>query len=368
MYNQSEVEKGLERFKLAVENASDQIVITNKEGFIIYANKSLERVTGFYPDEVIGRKAGSKDLWGGMMEHDFYENLWRTIKENRKPFFGEIKNKRKDGSVYYALASISPVFDKKGEVQFFVSIERDITKEKEIDKAKTEFVSLASHQLRTPLSTISWYTEMLLNGDAGDFNEKQKEYLRAIYSSNKKLTEMVQSLLNVSKIELGSFSVEPEEGRIEQICSDTIKELEQKVIEKKILVKTDFAPGLPTVMIDKKLARMIFQNLFTNAIKYTKEGGEINIKIYLDEKKDYFVITFADNGYGIPKDEQVRVFEKLFRARNVKEKEVEGTGLGLYIVKSILDNSGGNISFDSIEGKGSTFWIRIPVSGMKKSV
>lgn len=363
-FGQTETEKDLQRFKLAVENASDHIVITDKDGVIVYANKSVKRITGFDSYEVIGKKAGSKDLWGGLMDENFYRNMWQTIKFKKEPFYGEIKNKRKDGSEYYAYSSISPVVDKSGEVQFFVGIERDITKEKEIDKAKTEFVSLASHQLRTPLSAISWYTEMLLNGDAGAINDKQKEYLNEVYYGNQRMIDLVNALLNVSRIEMGSFVIEPEMTDIVSIFRSVMDESKPKIDEKRLILHTDFQKNLPKVFLDKKLIRIVLQNLLTNAIKYTPESGNIFLMIFVKDEK--LVISIRDEGFGIPLNEQDKIFNKLFRATNVKEKETDGTGLGLYIVKSILDNSGGSISFDSKEDKGSTFTVSIPISGMHK--
>ncbi|MFC1609295.1 PAS domain S-box protein, partial [Patescibacteria group bacterium] len=153
----------LKKFKMAVDNASDHIVITDIDGVILYANEATEKITGFSVDEVVGKKAGDSENWGGVMDKEFYDGMWEVLKEKKKPFVGEMENKRKNGERYDVVASISPITNNKGDILFFVAIERDITKEKEIDRAKTEFVSLASHQLRTPLSAISWYTEMLLN-------------------------------------------------------------------------------------------------------------------------------------------------------------------------------------------------------------
>lgn len=363
-FGQTETEKDLQRFKLAVENASDHIVITDKDGVIVYANKSVKRITGFDSYEVIGKKAGSKDLWGGLMNEKFYYDMWDTIKSKKEPFYGEIKNKRKDGSEYYAYSSISPVKDKSGEVQFFVGIERDITREKEIDKAKTEFVSLASHQLRTPLSAIRWYTEMLLNGDAGEINDKQKEYLNEVYSGNQRMIDLVNALLNVSRIEMGSFVVEPEISDIVSVLRSVMDESKPKIDEKRLVLHLDFQNDLPKLLLDRKLIRMVLQNLLTNAVKYTPESGNIFLSIFI--KNNNLLVSIRDEGFGIPLNEQDKIFNKLFRATNVKEKEIDGTGLGLYIVKSILDNSGCSISFDSKEDKGSTFTISIPVSGMHK--
>lgn len=364
IYGQTETEKDLQRFKLAVENASDHIIITDKEGFIVYANKSVERITGFSNNEIIGKKAGSKDLWGGLMGKSFYDGMWDIIKNKKEPFYGEIKNRRKDGSEYYAYLSVSPVLDKRGEVQFFVGIERDMTREKEIDKAKTEFVSLASHQLRTPLSAISWYTEMLLNGDAGEINEKQKEYLNEVYYGNQRMIDLVNALLNVSRIEMGSFIVEPEEVDVVTLFNSVVLELKQKIEQKRLNVVTNFSKNFPKLFLDKKLMRIILQNIFSNAVKYTQEMGTISIGAKVES--GFLEVEVKDNGFGIPKDEQVKIFDKLFRATNVREKETDGTGLGLYIVKSILDHSGGSISFESVENEGTTFVVKIPSTGMSK--
>src|SRR3989339_109149 len=149
----------LEKFKLAVDSASDHIVITDAEGIVLYGNEAMEKITGYTLKESLGKKAGS--LWRKPMEQKYYDNLWAKIKKERKAFVGEITNIRKSGEEYEATIYISPVLDKRGQVVYFVGIERDITKEKQIDRVKTEFVSLASHQLRTPLSVVSWYLEMI---------------------------------------------------------------------------------------------------------------------------------------------------------------------------------------------------------------
>ncbi len=259
---------------------------------------------------------------------------------------------------------------------------RDITKEKEIDKAKTEFVSLASHQLLTPLSTVNWYTEMLLAGDAGKINAGQKEYLEAVYRGNQRMVELVDTLLNVSRLELGIFVVEPEPTDIADLAKSAIAEQKPQIDAKKL--KFSFhTTDVPKINVDPKLLHMVFQNLLSNAVKYTPKGGSIEFSISLDKKKRHINIQVADTGYGIPKNQQDKIFTKLFRADNVRGKDTEGTGLGLYIAKLIMDHSGGKIWFsspggsppkdgqaalgeESSENKGTTFYVSLPISGMQK--
>ena len=355
----------LEKFKIALDGTSDHVVITDSNGIALYANAGLKRITGFSPEEVLGKKVGTKELWGGKMSPEFYEDLWRTIKIEKKPFVGEITNKRKDGTPYQALSSISPIMNKHGVLEFFIGIERDITKEKEIDSAKTEFVSLASHQLRTPLSAINWYTEMLLSEDAGAITDMQREYLGEVSRGSRRMVELVNALLNVSRIELGTFAVQPEPTDVVELARDVINELKSKILEKKLRIEEVYAENLPKMMVDPKLTRIVFQNLLTNAVKYTPEEGKISISIAMSADKTMFTIAVSDTGYGIPKEDQSRIFTKLFRASNIREKETDGTGLGLYIIKSIVEHSGGTVTFESEEGKGTTFTLTLPVSGMR---
>ncbi|QQR77655.1 MAG: PAS domain-containing sensor histidine kinase [Candidatus Moraniibacteriota bacterium] len=354
----------LKKFKIALDGTFDHVVITDPNGIVLYANAGLERITGFSREEVLGKKVGTKELWGGNMSQEFYEELWRTIKVEKKPFTGEISNTRKDGVAYQALSSISPIVSKNGVLEFFVGIERDITKEREIDSAKTEFVSLASHQLRTPLSAINWYTEMLLSGDAGALTDVQREYLEEVSHGSHRMVELVNALLNVSRIELGTFAVQPEPTDIITLAQDVIKELKPKILEKNFHVEEKFSENLPKMNVDPKLTRIVFQNLLTNAVKYTPPGGTISISVAMNQDGKIFTISVADTGYGIPKEDWPRIFTKLFRASNICEKETDGTGLGLYIIKSIIEHSDGTVAFKSEEGKGTTFTITLPVSGM----
>ncbi len=351
-------------FKLAIEDASDQIVISNADGIVLFANRILTKITGYTPEEALGKKAGV--LWGKLMPKSFYEKMWQTIKVEKRSFSGQITNKKKNGQLYDSELHISPIINQENEVQYFVAIERDITKEKEIDKAKTEFVSLASHQLRTPLSTINWYTESLLAQEQGALNAMQLDYLQEIYHASKRMVGLVNALLNVSRIELGSFYIDPHLSDLPKILEDNIKELQPQIQAKNLLLEITIQDSLPQVCVDEKLMHIIFQNLLTNAIKYTPAKEKISINIYFSDTVFYIVV--ADTGCGIPKEQQDKIFTKMFRADNAKEIDSDGTGLGLYIVKSILDQAGCTIVFKSEENIGTTFTITIPQNGMKLKV
>lgn len=350
-----------EKFRLATKNSPNHIVLTDINGQIIFANKAASKQTGYYLTEMLG---STPRLWGGIMEPEFYKLFWHRIKVERLPFQGEITNMKKDGTLYTAFARVAPIIDENNNLVGFVDTEEDITEQKRIDRTKTEFVSLASHQLRTPLSAINWYTEMLLDQDVGDINDKQKEYLQEIATGNKRMVDLVNALLNVSRIELGTFAVSPEPIHIEEICESLLKELQQQIQEKGILLEKDFQSEIPLLNADPNLVRIIEQNLLSNAIKYTPAQGKVRIQIRYDQRGISFIVS--DTGCGIPKQSQDKIFSKLYRADNAQEKDPNGNGLGLYIVKSIVDQVGGRIWFNSEENKGTTFYVALPRTGMEK--
>ncbi len=255
----------------------------------------------------------------------------------------------------------------------FSLIRPALRKAQATDKAKTEFVSLASHQLRTPLTAISWYTEMLLNGDRGQVAPEQKKYLEEIYKGNKRMIELVNTLLNVSRLEFGTFTIEPESVQLKDVAESVLEELKTQIVAQKITFEKNYDTGLPMILADPKFIRIIFQNLLGNAVKYVGVNGKIRFDISIQESN--VLIKVWNNGVGIPKEAQPKIFTKLFRDDLAKQKDPDGNGLGLYIVKSIVENSGGKIWFESpaprrVEGEenpGITFYVTLPLDGKKKT-
>lgn len=263
--------------------------------------------------------------------------------------------------MFTALVTVSPVM-LGGRPIGTIEVVRDITQEEEIDRAKTEFVSLASHQLRTPLTAMRWYIELLLKGSMGPLTPEQKASLQEVLASNLNMIELVGALLSVARIEVGTLTVAPALSNIEQLASSVVSELKPEITEKQLHFTEEYDTHIPPMLLDPDLTRIIFQNLLTNAVKYTPVGGSVSLKI---RRKGHSVhIEIADTGYGIPKQQQKQLFTKLFRADNVRQKDTNGTGLGLYIVKSIVENSKGKIWFKSEENVGTTFYVQLPLKGM----
>ncbi len=354
------------------ESIGDGIIGTNLDGKIILINQSAQTMLGRHSESLVGRALLDilpiTDEKGNLIpdkEHPVRITLTTGIPTTTTTTGPTYNYVRKDKTKFPVANIVSPVVI-DGKTVGTIEVFRDITKEKEIDKAKTEFVSLASHQLRTPLSTVNWYSEMLLTGDVGEISGEQKTYLEEIYKGNQRMVDLVNTLLDVSRIELGTFDGESQPTNIVSLVESVMEEYKLQIDEKKLKLKCVLATHVPLIQVDPKLIRMVIQNLLSNSVKYTQDRGRISVVLSLDDNKNV-IINISDTGYGIPKDQQGKIFTKLFRADNVVEKDTEGTGLGLYIAKSIVDQAGGRLWFESEEDKGTTFHLLLPIGKAKKN-
>jgi len=246
--------------------------------------------------------------------------------------------------------------EKKTEQKIGIDAER----EKFIDSLKTEFVAIAAHQLRTPISAIKWIIKMLMDEDIGPLTKEQKDYLTKAYLSNERMVKLINDLLCVTRIEEGRFlNKQKKADLIENI--ESALALWKGAAERKGLKFEFHKPNrkTPFAFVDAEKVALALQNLIDNAIHYTSQG-EIVVKVDFLKGKNEFQISVKDTGIGIPKDQQSKVFSRFFRAGNAVKMETEGTGLGLYIARSIAQAHGGRMFFESEEGKGTTFYFTVP--------
>ena len=229
-----------------------------------------------------------------------------------------------------------------------------------VQDMKTEFVSMAAHQLRTPLSGIKWSTGMLLDGDAGAVSTEQKELLEKSFQSTERMILLINDLLNVTKIEEGRYLYAPSFQQVGEIVKSMVEVYQDKAKQQKIGLELKVPEQeIPWVFVDEEKLRLVLQNLIENAFHYTKEGGKVTVKITRDTKE--IKVAVVDTGIGIPKKQQARVFEKFFRATNARAKRTDGSGLGLYLAHNIITAHGGRIWFRSKEGEGTTVTFALPL-------
>lgn len=241
------------------------------------------------------------------------------------------------------------------------SITRSLEGLAEANRLKSEFISIVSHQLRSPLSNLKWVVELLVSGRLGKIEKKQSEYLEIIKDNTGRMGELVNDLLTVSRIEQGRLPLHKTEFSLQDLTKDIIAEFGPITAASKVKVKLEVAEPLSKILADQSRIKLVLENFLDNAIRYSdsKEDGEVEIKI--EQKNKSLLFSIKDNGVGIPREDQKHIFQRFFRSGNVLKYQTQGSGLGLYIAKSIIERSKGKIGFRSEENKGSTFWFTIPI-------
>ncbi len=235
----------------------------------------------------------------------------------------------------------------------------DITKQKEIDKAKTEFVSLAAHQLRTPIAAIKWNAELLVMKHGAELNESERAYIDAMSANTERMNVLVSDFLDASRFELGTLTAEKTLLEAPAFFDEIMSEHLPRATEMHVSLEREYDPLLTRFTSDSHLLSMTVGNLISNAIKYSHEGGSVHLRVR--QVGLHMIIDVKDDGMGIPKAEQDKIFSKIFRASNAQAHVPDGTGLGLYIANEAVKVLGGEVSFASEENVGTTFTITVPL-------
>jgi len=226
------------------------------------------------------------------------------------------------------------------------------------NRMKSEFISVVSHQLRSPLSNLGWALDFLMSGKLGKVGEGQTEYFKILKDNVSRMKELISDLLVVSRIQSATLPFNETKFNLEEEAKKIIREFEPLAKAFNVEIELDFNDNLPKAMADPEQIAQVIENLLDNAIRYVRDRGKIKVKIGQKEKNLYFEVS--DNGVGIPKEDQKFIFKKFFRSKNILKYQTQGSGLGLFIAKSIIERSDGKIGFKSQEGKGSTFWFTLP--------
>jgi len=229
----------------------------------------------------------------------------------------------------------------------------------ETNRMKSEFVSIVSHQLRSPLSNLKWVIEILMSGKVCPVAEEQIEYIQILRENSKRMDELVSDLLTVSRIEQNRLPLQEEKTSLKKLVVKIINETEILAKASNVEIEFSFDDEMPEIVFDPSQVKLAIANLVENAVRYAKTKGLV--KVRLKKQKNNLCLEVEDNGVGIPEKDQKYIFQKFFRSENAKKHQTEGSGLGLYIAKSIIEKSGGKMGFYSKENKGSTFWLTLPI-------
>lgn len=360
-------ETALRMQSAAFESFTLAIIITDVKGRIQWANSGFTRLTGYQSEEFIGKHCG-EIIGTGKNDNAFFAEMWSSILHG-KVWSGEIINKRKDGTFYPEEQTITPVLDYNGEIQNFIAIKIDITdrkrfeeslkssiaKEKELNELKSRFVSMASHEFRTPLASILMMSDSLKTYRSKMDDTQIEQKLTNIKEQVQHLAKVVTDVMQIAKIQEGKVSYDPQLIDLVELCKITIKDFNSdSQLKNKIRLECDLVT-LP-MMLDGRLMVQVLNNLLSNAIKYAQPDPIVKVKI--TEQYNQIQLSIKDNGIGIPEENQKNLFLPFYRADNARQ--LQGNGLGLSIVKESIRLHGGDITYKSALGKGSTFVVYLP--------
>jgi PAS domain S-box-containing protein len=369
--------EGLKREKMAAEGARlrDQallnsigggLVVVNEQGQIANINPVASEMLGFKRRELIGKwfTRAIVALDDNDQPVDPLERPAMRALATGKPVTANTKYVRKDGTTLPVALTISPVV-LHGRPIGAIEVFRDITRELELDRAKEEFVSLASHQLRTPASGIKAYVSMLLDGYVGELSPQQRELLQKVFHSNERQLQVVNDMLNVARLDSGRIVPEMATVDLCQMITDVADEQQPIIASRKQYLNLDLPAKKIEAVLDAKLVRMVIENLLSNASKYTPEDGKLTITL---SRLNSAIASVAikDTGVGIDKTDMPKLFQRFARIPNRLSATRGGTGLGLYLTQTIVLLHNGSMAVESTPGRGTTFTIHLPLRPSRK--
>ncbi len=345
-----------------LEGVADGVVVSDEDGAIILFNSAAERILEIKRDRVLSRPIATlSGLYGGGGRR-WMDAIQRWMENPASIRVGDYLSETLELEEKVVNVMLAPVH--MGD-QFLgtVSVLRDITRDVEVDRMKTDFISNVSHELRTPMTSIKGYADLLVMGAAGEVSDRQREFLSTIKNNADRLSNLVNDLLNISRIDSGRVELNMQPVNMVKLLRSVSNNLAGRIRndQKSISVIERIAEDLPLISADAEKLTQIMTNLVDNAYQYTPEGGKITLAVYLEDAS--VVFSVSDTGIGIPKKYADRIFDRFFRNdEHPLVMETPGTGLGLAIVKELVDMQGGRIWFDSEEGRGTTFFVAMPVA------
>ncbi|MGB9726503.1 MAG: ATP-binding protein [Minisyncoccia bacterium] len=349
-----------------IKSINDPAIAYTSNFEVILVNPSLEKLTNLKRNELIGKiitPEMANDEKFSLLTRIIFPSLAPAVLEQELDSYPQrVKVKFFQPKELTLEIITTKVIDENGKLYGFLKIVHDLTREETLKKIQSDFITIAAHQLRTPLSGLSWILEVLSQEQIGSLNQEQKELLNKARLALQESTETVEDLLNAAQIEEGKFGFQFSLNDLEKIIEAALYKFQP--IAQKDNIKLIFyrpKPPLNPLVLDPLRIKLVIEILIDNAIKYNVKNGEVRVKIETLKDKPFVLISVEDTGIGITEEEKEKIFSKFFRSSRVIKKETVGTGLGLYLAKNIIERHGGQIWFKSEVDRGTTFYFTLPV-------
>lgn len=360
LLRESSIKKENQEMATLLQSLYDAVIGLDSNNMIIAFNKAAEKITGLKANQVVNKHIDEVLF----LYYDQDRILFDMYNNQANKLMNKIREKglkmtNGKGEKLTISITTSPILFEDRRTGYIIAF-HDMTKEQELEEMKIDFVSMAAHELRTPLTAIRGYASLLELQKANMLDDAGKQLVQRLLISSDNLSNLIDNLLSVSRIERNKFSVEKKPIKLDAIITNVLETLKHQTATKQQTLNTNIEPNLPTLMADPFRVTQIILNLVANASNYTKEGGTISIKVF--KKDNNIQISVIDNGQGIPKEAIPKLFTKFFRVSGVLEQGSKGTGLGLFISRSIVEMHNGKIWVESELNKGSTFSFTLPIA------
>lgn len=359
-YIYREISEERKKDEALLSSIGEGVLAVNGTRDVILLNAAGEKITGYLEEELLGKSVESTlEILNDKKMPITREAspIVKVLADGKPIFLDNVYLQRHDSTIFPARFSVAATRDADDKIIGAIIVFNDITHELEVEQMKQELISIATHELRTPITGIKGYLDMILDGDTGGVNAETKETLDEMVAINQRLADLVDDLLNVGRIEQGRIECKPVPMDLTALIHTTIKELSIQAKDKGL--ELTFTPAkLPQVKADPERVKQVLVNLIGNAIKYTEKG---TVKVSTLSKNKEVVVAVSDTGLGISPEGQKKLFQKFSRVKTDKTRAITGTGLGLWICKQIIEMMGGKIWLVSKEGKGSTFSFSLPI-------
>ncbi|MFA6053835.1 MAG: ATP-binding protein [Thermodesulfovibrionales bacterium] len=341
-----------ESLNSVIDSLSDGILVTDELGKIILYNQLAETLLGITGKAALGQPVRDH------IRNDVLVGLITKILTLNMPYHAEEVCLMDMGNARLRV-HVNPVRDTNGLLIGSVTLLHDVAQLNAIDKIKSNFLSMVSHQLKSPLSSTLLQTSILLDGIVGEISEKQRDLLQKVRTKIKGMVALIHDILDVCYIEEGGYLKQIEHLDLTEILQRTVELMQPQAQDKNIALHVKTEDHLPLIIGNKSSVEAMFINLISNAIKYTPSGGQVNVE--MSENAQNVQIDVSDTGIGVEDEDFPRIFDKFYRVRSEITKNISGTGLGLSIVKSVVDAHRGAINVESKVGKGTTFTVLLPI-------